>query len=152
VGSKFLRDAERKDATALPAFDRDVDGDVDPGADRNASAAAKLTKLAYPRSCRIVRRADFDAVYRTGRRRSSASFAIFYRPNERAVTRFGMSVKKTMGVAVVRNRIRRRVREILRLNRQEIASGWDIVIHPRPAVLSANFGALTAELLKILPK
>ena len=137
MGSKFLRDAERKDATALPACDRD------------ASAAAKL---AYPRSCRIVRRADFDAVYRTGRRRSSASFLIFYRPNERGLSRFGMSVKKTIGGAVVRNRIRRRVREILRLNRQEIASGWDIVIHPRPAVLNANFGALTAELLKILPK
>ena len=135
-----MRDAERKDATALPA------------SDRNASAAAKLAKFAYPRSCRIVRRADFDAVYRAGRRRSSPSFVIFYRPNERAESRFGMSVKKTIGGAVARNRIRRRLREILRLNRQEIASGWDIVIHPRSTVLSADFGALTAELLKLLPR
>ena len=136
MGSRFLRDAERKDATASPASDQ-----------------IKLAKkFAFPRSCRLVRRADFDAVYRSGRRRSSPSFVIFFRPNELDVSRFGMSVKRTLGSAVVRNRIRRRIREILRLNRQEIASGWDIVIHPRLSVLSADFSPLTAELLHFLPK
>jgi len=62
-----------------------------------------------------------------------------------------MSVKKALGVAVVRNRIRRRVREILRLHRQEIAPGWDIVIHPRATVAKAEFASIEAELLKTLP-
>ena len=98
-----------------------------------------------------MRRAEFDVVYREGRRRSSQSFVVFFRPNGRDISRFGMSVKKALGVAVTRNRIRRRVREILRLHRQEIAPGWDIVIHPRSLVATANFTSLASELMKTLP-
>jgi ribonuclease P protein component len=90
-------------------------------------------------------------VYREGRRRSSQSFVVFFRSNGREISRFGMSVKKALGVAVVRNRIRRRIREILRLHLQEIASGWDIVIHPRASVAKAEFASLEKELLRTLP-
>jgi ribonuclease P protein component len=65
-------------------------------------------------------------------------------------SRFGISVKKALGNAVTRNRIRRRIREILRRNILEIPSGWDIVIHPRHSVARANFAALEAELLRLL--
>jgi ribonuclease P protein component len=51
---------------------------------------------------------------------------------------------------VVRNRIRRRIREILRRNRTEIPSGWDIVIHPRRTVAEAPFAPLEAELVRLL--
>ena len=61
-----------------------------------------------------------------------------------------MSVKKALGGAVVRNRMRRRIREALRQHRQEIAPGWDIVIHPRSSVATAPFPALAAELLQLL--
>lgn len=50
----------------------------------------------------------------------------------------------------MRNRIRRRVREILRLHRTEIPAGWDIVVHPRSAVARADFRALESELLGLL--
>jgi ribonuclease P protein component len=50
----------------------------------------------------------------------------------------------------VRNRIRRRVREIVRCQRQEIPAGWDIVIHPKSSVAEAPFAALTAELVRLL--
>ena len=66
-------------------------------------------------------------------------------------SRFGWSIKKALGNAVRRNRIRRRLREILRLHRQEIAPGWDIVIHPRSSAATAEFSALEAELLKVMP-
>ena len=75
---------------------------------------------------------------------------VFYRANARGLSRFGMSVKRALGNAVVRNRIRRRVREIIRLHREEIASGWDIVIHPRSSVATSAFAPLTAELLDLL--
>jgi len=65
-------------------------------------------------------------------------------------SRFGISVKKALGGAVVRNRIRRRIREILRRNRTEIPTGWDIVIHPRPSVAEAPFAPLAAELVRLL--
>jgi ribonuclease P protein component len=80
----------------------------------------------------------------------SGSFVVFARPNSRDLSRFGMSVKKALGGAVVRNRIRRRIREILRLHRQEISPGWDIVIHPLGSVASSKFPLLAAELMQLL--
>jgi len=106
--------------------------------------------LAFAPACRLVRRSEFEAVYHSGQRQSSKQFVVFFRPNRAERTRFGISVKRALGGAVVRNRIRRRVREILRRHRQGIASGWDIVIHPRSTVAQANFGALAAELIELL--
>jgi len=127
---------------------------------------------------RLLRRADFEAVYGAGQRRSSPRFAVFFRaqqtiqcePSGRepaashikaratvndirgpsSISRFGISVKKALGGAVQRNRIRRRIREILRRNRTEIPSGWDIVIHPRRSVAQAPFAPLEAELVRLL--
>jgi ribonuclease P protein component len=65
-------------------------------------------------------------------------------------SRFGISVKKALGGAVARNRIRRRIREILRRNKTEIPTGWDIVIHPKAAVARAEFAPLEAELVRLL--
>jgi len=127
-----LQDAAKKGATASRASD---------GA----------TRLHFPRTSRLLRRAEFDAVYREGRRRSSREFTLFLRPNGLDSSRFGWSIKKALGNAVRRNRIRRRLREILRLHRQEIAPGWDIVIHPRTSAATAEFSALQAELLKLMP-
>jgi len=75
---------------------------------------------------------------------------VFARANGRETSRFGWSIKKTVGGAVLRNRIRRRLREIIRLRREEIAPGWDFVIHPRRTAATAEFAALAAELLRLL--
>jgi len=127
---------------------------------------------------RLLRRADFEAVYGAGQRRSSPQFAVFFRAHQTiqsepsgrepaashvkaratvndiggpsSISRFGISVKKALGGAVQRNRIRRRIREILRRNRTEIPSGWDIVIHPRRSVAQAPFAPLEAELVRLL--
>ena len=77
---------------------------------------------------------------------------VFLRRSDLPQDRFGMSVKKALGNAVVRNRIRRRVREILRLHREEFAPGWDIVIHPARAAATLKFAKLEAELLSLLPR
>ena len=107
-------------------------------------------RLKFPRNARLLRRADFDGVYQEGRRRSSRQFSVIFRANGLAVSRFGSSVKRAQGTAVVRNRIRRRVREIVRLHREEIARGWDVVIHPRSSVATAAFPPLAAELVELL--
>ena len=52
----------------------------------------------------------------------------------------------------MRNRMRRRLREMVRCHRQEIAPGWDIVIHPKGAVATAEFATLAGELLRLLKK
>jgi ribonuclease P protein component len=135
VDAKSLRNAAKRDATASPASD--APGLVHPG--------------GIPRACRLAHKAEFDAVYREGRKRSGREFAVFVRANGLPVSRFGWSIKKALGTAVRRNRIRRRLREIVRLHRTEIAGGWDVVIHPRTSVATADFTALTAELIKLLP-
>jgi ribonuclease P protein component len=114
------------------------------------SHASEPPRLDLPRETRLVRRAEYDAVYREGRRRSSREFTLFVRPNGLEVSRFGWSIKKALGNAVRRNRIRRRLREIFRLHRPEIASGWDIVVHPRTTVATAEFPALAQELVKLV--
>ena len=76
------------------------------------SRASDPPRLDLPRETRLVRRAEYDAVYREGRRRSSREFTLFVRPNGLDVSRFGWSIKKALGNAVKRNRIRRRMREI----------------------------------------
>ena len=132
MDGKSLRNAARKGATVSRAFDP--------------------PRMGFPRASRLLRRADYDAVYREGRRRSSREFAVFLRPNGLELSRFGWSIKRALGSAVKRNRMRRRIREIIRLHRQEIAPGWDIVIHPRTTVATANFTALSEELVKLLPR
>jgi len=97
-----------------------------------------------------VQKAHFDAVYRSGKRRSSSHFSAFVKANNLSHSRFGFSIKKALGGAVVRNRIRRRVREIARLHREEIPAGWDIVIHPKSSVAKTPFEALTADFLRLL--
>ena len=97
-----------------------------------------------------MRRGEFDAVYRAGKRRSSSHFTVFFRANELPQSRYGFSIKKALGGAVVRNRIRRRVREMVRCHRLEIPAGWDIVIHPKSSVASAASAALAADLLRLL--
>jgi ribonuclease P protein component len=97
-----------------------------------------------------VRRGEFDAVYRAGKRRSSSHFTVFFRANQLPVSRFGFSIKKALGEAVVRNRIRRRIREIVRCHRAEIPVGWDIVIHPKSSVGRAEFAALTGDLVRLM--
>ncbi len=122
---------------------------------------------------RLLKRAEYEAVYGAGQRRSSPQFSVFFRahvalpkeatgrepsregsstaaPAARNTSRFGISVKKALGGAVVRNRIKRRIREILRRNRTEIPTGWDIVIHPRVTVAKAAFAPLEAELVRLL--
>ncbi len=121
------------------------------GRDATSSRASEAPRFAFPRECRLVRRAEYDAVYRDGQRRAGREFTVFLRPNGLALSRFGWSIKKALGNAVRRNRIRRRIREIVRLHRHEIAPGWDIVMHPRSSAATADFAALTRELLKLLP-
>ncbi len=118
--------------------------------DAIASRPSETGRLGFPREARLVRRGEFDAVYRVGKRRSSSHFTVFFCANDLPRSRFGFSIKKALGSAVLRNRMRRRIREIVRCRRPEIPAGWDIVIHPKNTVAHAPFTALAAELLRLL--
>lgn len=107
---------------------------------------------SFPRSSRILRSADFRQVYDHGFRVSSPLFAAFCKAREsRAIgPRLGLTVPRALGGAVVRNRIKRRLREAFRLYRARLRPQWDVVLNPRRAVLSASFGDIARELEKLI--
>ncbi|HTV56926.1 MAG TPA: ribonuclease P protein component [Terriglobia bacterium] len=106
---------------------------------------------SFPKTLRLLRRSEFRRVYEEGRRRNARVCFIFYRSNGLPRTRLGITTPKSLGRAVVRNRIRRRLREIFRLNQAIVAPGWDIVVNPRPVVAELPFPILIQEVLKLLP-
>lgn len=100
-----------------------------------------------PRTARLLRRADFERVYRAGKKHFTGSLTVFFlpRPSPEGGPRIGLTVGRKMGGAVVRNRIRRRLREAVRLQRGQLPASVDLVLHPRKSVLEAEFTRLCSE-------
>ena len=81
------------------------------------------------------------------------SYLVLYaRSNRSATNRVGITVGKKLGSAVVRNRIRRRLREIYRLNELLFLPGWDIVIVARSRSVKTNFNTLNRAYLSLAEK
>ena len=81
------------------------------------------------------------------------SFLVLYaRRNRTATNRVGVTVSKKLGCAVVRNRVRRRLREVYRLNEHRFMPGWDIVVVARSRCVSADFSRLTQAYLSLAEK
>ena len=107
---------------------------------------------AFPKEYRLLRRSEFRQVYEAGQRRSAPIGVVFFRPNGLPMTRLGITAPTKMGGAVLRNRVKRRVREAFRLNRLTIPAGWDIVVNPREAMATVEFSKLAQELLRLFPR
>ena len=81
------------------------------------------------------------------------SYLVLYaRRNRLGENRVGITVSKKLGHAVVRNRTRRRLREIYRLNEEKFCPGWDIVVVARTRAVEAPFEKLTASYLALAAK
>jgi ribonuclease P protein component len=89
-------------------------------------------------------------VFQQGRHNSGRLIALRSAANGLPLTRHAFAVSKRVGNAVVRNRVRRRLREILRS--QPILEGFDIVISVRPEAARSSFTSLQTELLRLLQR
>lgn len=96
------------------------------------------------REQRLRKRTEFAAVYRRGRVLSNRYLAIRVLPNQRLQSRFGFAVGKALGGAVVRNRLKRRLREAARS--LPVAPGWDVVVICRQPAVEAEFATLSRAL------
>ena len=77
---------------------------------------------------------------------------LYARKNRTGTNRVGITVSKKLGHAVVRNRVRRRLREVYRLNETLFRPGWDIVVVARSRAISAVFKELTGAYLSLARK
>jgi ribonuclease P protein component len=106
------------------------------------------------RSTRLRKHAEYQRVYQASRRHTSASMSYFYcvrksgePPAEQP--RIGLTTPRALGGAVVRNRIRRRMREAVRMHVRELPQRVDLVLHPRKQVLEMDFSRLEQEVSRI---
>jgi len=105
----------------------------------------------FPKSRRLLKHADFQRVYKLGRRQFTGNMTVFYLRREPALTgepRVGLTVGKVLGGAVERNRIKRRMREAVRLSRLACNGAIDIVFNPRKSVMTMPFTELAAEVVR----
>ena len=108
--------------------------------------------LLTQNDARLRKHADYQRVYQRSRKNFSRSMTYFFA--ERTSTppvgpRVGLTAGRVLGKAVERNRIKRRMREAVRLNLPLLTRDVDVVLHPRRTVLTAEFGGLQSEVSRI---
>ncbi len=146
-----------------------------PSAGRMAQAAlrvgidsmAEKKAARFPRAVRLLRHADFQRVYKQGRRHFSTTMTVFYfarpqvgvgddtasckaRAGVPAGVHVGFTVGRVLGGAVERNRMKRRLREAVRLTLPLDALAVDIVINPKKTILAADFTDVVREVERAL--
>jgi ribonuclease P protein component len=121
-----------------------------PSARKNSTAEHPPVSQRFPLSRRLRKKAEFQRVYEEGTRLGSALFAVFCRRlGTQADARVGLAVPRSLGNAVVRNRAKRRLREAVRRHWQDLAGGLEVVIHARKNIVTADWPALEAEVVRI---
>jgi ribonuclease P protein component len=105
-----------------------------------------------PRSLRLRRRKEFLRIQRLGVKVSSHPILALALENPWGVTRVGITISSKVGNAVVRNRIRRRLREIFRTHREHLPRGIDLVLIATPRAPEADFSALRVAYCSLASK
>jgi ribonuclease P protein component len=104
-------------------------------------------RARFTGSMRLLRHSDFERVYKQGRRHFAAHMTVFYLLQRRAEgLRVGFTVGRVLGGAVERNRMKRRLRESVRLRWPEARVPVDVVINPKKSVLKLEFAELGNEI------
>jgi len=104
--------------------------------------------LSFPRERRLKKAKEIVFVFKKGKREEARYFSFFWRKNSLDYDRFAVVVNKKFGKSVERNRVKRRMREIFRLERK--GKGIDIVVYLKKSGKHANFQDLRNEFKKCL--
>ncbi len=105
----------------------------------------------------MLKHADFQAVYKQGKRHFSGNVTVFYRERKdkdsassQPGPRVGFTVGKVLGGSVQRNRIRRRLRAAVQRHVAQLTRPLDVVLHPRKSVMTMEFTQLDSEVDQLL--
>jgi ribonuclease P protein component len=91
-----------------------------------------MKRFSFPKNKRLISNSQFKAVLANGRRRCNGVLMLYIAKNALEYSRLGVSVGKSQGNAVVRNRLKRLMREAFRQNQHQIPAGFDYVLMISP--------------------
>jgi ribonuclease P protein component len=100
----------------------------------------------------LSRPKDFRALQGDGTVRSHPLLVARFLRTDLETTRIGLSTGRRLGGAVVRNRVRRRLREVLRAMAPSFQVGWDVLFIARPAIVAASHDEITEEVRRLLQR
>jgi ribonuclease P protein component len=110
----------------------------------------------FPKSKHLLRHADFQRVYQSGRRQFTGNMTVFFLRRTSAAAdavagdslRVGFTVGKVLGGSVERNRIKRRMREAVRTSWPAVDAPVDVVFHPRKSLLGMPYAEVASEVAR----
>jgi ribonuclease P protein component len=109
-------------------------------------------RLLAPSDFRLRKHADYQLVYQQSKKHFSPSMTYFFAQRPAGLQsgpRVGLTAGRVLGKAVERNRIKRRMREAVRLNVAGLTRNVDVVLHPKRTALTAEFARLKSEVSNI---
>ena len=104
------------------------------------------------RAVTIKENYEFRRMYQKGTSAVGGGMVVYCRRNKLGHNRLGLTASKKLGHAVVRNRCRRRLREVYRLHQGEMRQGWDIIMVARTRTATAPWQELNDTFLRICKK
>ena len=93
---------------------------------------------------------EFRRIYRKGKSAVAPTMVLYCQRNRQGRTRLGVTVSTKLGKAVVRNRVRRRLRELWRLHKIDMVQGWDIILVARVRATDTSYQRLEKDYLRLL--
>lgn len=94
---------------------------------------------------------EYTEIINTGNSLKNKYYSVYYRKNNEC-NRYGITIPKKIGIAVLRNKTKRRVKNIIDNNKNAIQKGYDYVIIVKKGILDLTFLDMKEELLKIMKK
>ena len=120
-------------------------------AQAGAPLATRTVRYTFPKAARLRVRREFLALQRRGERRYSRNFIVITSPARTARPRLGVTASRRYGKAVIRNQIKRRLREFFRIRQARISPPRDILIIPKSRAQELSFAQIVTELERVLP-
>ncbi len=116
----------------------------------SAAALAEKVLVFMDSAVTVKENYEFRRIYRKGKSAVSPQLVIYCQRNRRGHSRLGVSVSTKLGCAVVRNRVRRRIREIYRLNKAKMLPGYDLIVVARVRAVETDYQKLDRTYLRLL--
>lgn len=113
---------------------------------------SNLKRYTFPKNCRLTKKKDFQNVYRNGKVHVDRYAILYILPNDGLPSKVGFAVGKKLGNAVLRNSIKRKMREVFRHTQQQIVPGHHLIWVARKSLISKNLDTYYQVFEKILKK